>query len=41
MAAAYRLGAAAKRVIKQHPALWSVVGSLRRLRARLLPGSPC
>ena len=38
MAAAFELVAAGKRVVKQRPALWSLVGSLRRLRARLSPG---
>jgi CelD/BcsL family acetyltransferase involved in cellulose biosynthesis len=30
----YRIGAAAKRNVKQHPALWSLVGATRRFRAR-------
>jgi len=38
IAVAYKLAAAGKRVIKQRPALWSLVTSLRRLRARLAPG---
>lgn len=37
MARAYRLAAGSKRSIKRHPVLWSLVGSLRRLRARLFP----
>lgn len=32
---AFRLAAAAKRAIKQHPGLWSAIRALRRLRARL------
>jgi CelD/BcsL family acetyltransferase involved in cellulose biosynthesis len=32
----YKIGAATKRTIKQRPALWSLVRTLRRLRARLL-----
>jgi len=35
LAAALRLGAAAKRAIKQHPPLWSLVRAWRSLRARL------
>jgi CelD/BcsL family acetyltransferase involved in cellulose biosynthesis len=35
VAFAFRLVAAAKRAIKQHPALWSMIRSMRRLRARL------
>jgi CelD/BcsL family acetyltransferase involved in cellulose biosynthesis len=31
----FRAAASAKRVLKEHPALWSAVRSLRRLRARL------
>ncbi len=38
MALAGRLAAAAKRAVKQRPALWSLVSSLRRLRARLDTG---
>jgi CelD/BcsL family acetyltransferase involved in cellulose biosynthesis len=34
-ALAFALGAATKRAIKSQPALWSVVGAFRRLRARL------
>jgi CelD/BcsL family acetyltransferase involved in cellulose biosynthesis len=30
----FRTGSAVKRVIKQHPALWSLVRALRRMRAR-------
>lgn len=37
LALAYRIGAAVKRSVKQHPALWSLVGTARRLRARLKP----
>jgi CelD/BcsL family acetyltransferase involved in cellulose biosynthesis len=31
----FRLAAAAKRAIKQHPGLWRMIGTLRRLRARI------
>ncbi|HVZ54542.1 MAG TPA: GNAT family N-acetyltransferase [Pseudolabrys sp.] len=41
MAIAYRLAATGKRVVKEHPALMSMVGSLRRLRARLSPEAQC
>lgn len=34
-AIAFALGAATKRAIKTQPALWSIVGAFRRLRARL------
>jgi CelD/BcsL family acetyltransferase involved in cellulose biosynthesis len=34
-ALAYRVGASAKRVLKEHPALWSAVRNLRRLRGRI------
>jgi len=34
-ALAYRAGASAKRVLKEHPALWSAVRNLRRLRGRI------
>jgi CelD/BcsL family acetyltransferase involved in cellulose biosynthesis len=34
-ALAFSLGAATKRMVKTQPALWSVVGAIRRLRARL------
>ena len=34
-ALAFALGAATKRAIKSQPALWSIVGAFRRLRARL------
>lgn len=35
LALAFALGAATKRGIKSQPALWSIVGAFRRLRARL------
>jgi CelD/BcsL family acetyltransferase involved in cellulose biosynthesis len=35
LAFAFAIGAAVKRGIKVHPALWSLVRTLRRLRARL------
>jgi CelD/BcsL family acetyltransferase involved in cellulose biosynthesis len=38
MAAAFKIAAIVKRAIKQRPALWSLVGALRRLRARLSAG---
>ena len=34
-ALAYRAGASAKRMLKEHPALWSAVRSLRRMRGRI------
>lgn len=37
LALAYQACATAKRAVKQHPALWALVRSTRRLRARLRP----
>lgn len=37
LALGYRIGAAIKRAVKQHPTLWSVVRAARRLRARFKP----
>lgn len=37
LATGYKIGAAIKRGIKQHPQLWSVVRATRRFRARLKP----
>ena len=37
LAFGYRLSAATKRAIKTRPALWSLVGRLRRMRARFSP----
>src|SRR6185437_16052159 len=34
-ALAYRAGASAKRMLQEHPALWSAVRSLRRMRGRI------
>jgi CelD/BcsL family acetyltransferase involved in cellulose biosynthesis len=38
-ALAFSAAAAGKRALKQHPALWSVVRSVRRLRGRLAPAA--
>lgn len=39
LAVAFKIGGVVKRAIKQHPALWSVVRALRRLRAGLSASS--
>ena len=39
LAIAFRIGGVVKRAIKQHPALWSAVRALRRLRAGLSPAN--
>jgi CelD/BcsL family acetyltransferase involved in cellulose biosynthesis len=38
VASVFRLAAAAKRAIKQRPALWSLIVKVRRLKARLAGG---